>query len=55
MKLAIEAGILIALGTWTFLVGKDGLQRAGYEIGGFISQVSAGYHREPFTPDGKGP
>ena len=31
-------------------INRGGVEKAGYQIGAFASQVSAGWHREKFAP-----
>jgi hypothetical protein len=50
VRFVVDVLILLVLVGLCYLVFKDGMERAGYEIGAFGGQVSAGWHHEKFQP-----
>ena len=50
MRYVVDVAILISLAVIVYLISQGGVEKTGYQIGAFASQVSAGWHREKFAP-----
>ena len=50
MRFVVDVLILLVLAGIGYLVFKDGIEKAGYEIGAFGGQVHAGWHGDKFVP-----
>jgi hypothetical protein len=48
MRLLLDAGLVTIALVIGFIVYRDGVEKAGYEIGAFTRQVSAGWHGDKF-------